>query len=123
MTIRHNVNYESTPELVLGVHIQTDSVTPTTGLNYKRGDLLAVDDNNVATHGTVGNWHVVCASDVTAEQVEKHLKDKKEIGVYVAGELNAQAVRLNGTLLNDDERKQARGRAKTGTNINLKETA
>ncbi|UYZ69971.1 hypothetical protein LP123_07460 [Moraxella bovis] len=120
--IKQDISYTSEPNLVIGDGVQTDSVVPTTGTNYKRGDLLVVSDKNVATHSADGtDWHVICAVDVTAEQVEKHLTAKKEIPVYTQGEINVEAVRLQGVLLTEEQRTQARARANTATAIELRQ--
>lgn len=58
--IKQDISYTSEPNLVIGDGVQTDSVVPTTGTNYKRGDLLVVSDKNVATHSADGtDWHVI----------------------------------------------------------------
>ncbi|STY93429.1 hypothetical protein [Moraxella bovis] len=120
--IKQDISYTSEPNLVIGDGVQTDSVVPTTGTNYKRGDLLVVSDKNVATHSADGtDWHVICAVDVTAEQVEQHLNAKKEIPVYTQGEINVEAVRLQGVLLTEEQRTQARARANTATAIELRQ--
>lgn len=105
--ITQNINYKSKSDLVLG-EVKTNSVKPTASTAYKRGDLLKVDENNVATHGTASDWQVVCLEDVTAEQADKAIAKKMEIPVYVQGELNVLAVMLNGVALNTEQQQQAR---------------
>lgn len=105
--ITQNINYKSKSDLVLG-EVKTNSVKPTASTAYKRGDLLKVDENNVATHGTATDWNVVCLEDVTAEQAYKALAGKFEVPVYVQGELNVLSVTLNGEPLNEEQQNQAR---------------
>lgn len=105
--ITQNINYKSKSDLVLG-EVKTNSVKPTASTAYKRGDLLKVDENNVATHGTASDWNVVCLDDVTSEQADKALAGKFEIPVYAQGELNVLAVTLNGEPLNEEQQNQAR---------------
>lgn len=109
--MKQNIDYTIPDELVAGTDVQTSHVTPTSGLSYKRGDLLTVNANNVASHSvTLQDWHVVCAVDVSAEQVEKHLTAKKGIPVYTSGRLNVYAVRKAGEPLTADERTKVMAR-------------
>lgn len=116
--IKQNIKYTSSQNLVVG-DVKTGSVKPTASTAYKRGDLLKIDENNVATHGTATDWNVVCLEDVTAEQADKALAEKMEIPVYTQGDLSVFAVSVNGVALNEDEQTQARATAITKTSINL----
>lgn len=118
--IYQDVKFTGTDSLVLGDGVQTDSVKPTASTAYKRGDLLKIDENNVATHGTPNDWNVVCLADVTANEADKALSAKCEIPVYTQGEINVLAVSINGTKLNDSEQTQARAVAHTKTAIELR---
>lgn len=116
--MKQNINYTSAPNLVVG-DVKTGSVKPTASTAYKRGDLLKVDENNVATHGTATDWNVVCLDDVTAEQADKALAEKMEIPVYTQGDLSVLSVSLNGVALNAEQQTQVRATATIKTSINL----
>lgn len=118
--ITTTINHTGDKDLVLGDGVQTDSVKPTAGTAYKRGDLLKVDTNNVATHGTASDWNVVCLEDVTAEQADSAIAKKLEIPVYTQGELNVLAVSINGTPLSEQDRDKARAVANSKTAIELR---
>lgn len=118
--MKQNIDYTSSDELIAGVDVQTGNVIPTTGTAYKRGDLLVVGADNTATHSTNGaDWHVICAIDVTAEQVAKHLTAKQGIPVYTYGKFNLSAVRKNGVLLTPEEKPKAQARGANATSITL----
>lgn len=118
--ITTTINHTGDKDLVLGDGVQTDSVKPTASTAYKRGDLLKVDANNVATHGTASDWNVVCLEDVTAEQADSAIAKKLEIPVYTQGELNVLAVSINGTPLSEQDRDKARAVANSKTAIELR---
>ena len=103
--ITKDISYQSGNDLILGDGVQSDSVVPTATTAYQRGDLLVIGADNVATHSVDGNdWHVVCAENVTEEQVDTALEQKLEIPVYTQGEINVNAVKINGTLLTDAQK-------------------
>lgn len=119
--ITKDISYQSGNDLILGDGVQSDSVVPTATTAYQRGDLLVIGADNVATHSVDGNdWHVVCAENVTAQQVDTALEQKLEIPVYTQGEINVNAVKINGTLLTDAQKTTARGRANSATSIELR---
>lgn len=119
--ITQDFSYSGKDDLVLGDGVQTDSVVPVTATAYKRGDLLVVGAGNVGTKSADGtDWSVVCLEDVTAEQSTAAIAAGMEIPVYTQGELNVQAVTLDGVALTDVEQKTARGRANTATSIELR---
>lgn len=120
--ITQNITFKGTDNLVLGDGVQTDSVKPTAGTAYKRGDLLIVGAGNIATHSVDANdWSVVALEDVTATQADKALATGFEIPVYTQGELNVNAVSLKGVLLTDEQKTTARGRANAnGSKIELR---
>lgn len=120
--ITQNITFKGTDNLVLGDGVQTDSVKPTAGTAYKRGDLLIVGAGNIATHSVNANdWSVVALEDVTATQADKALATGFEIPVYTQGELNVNVVSLKGVLLTDEQKTTARGRANAnGSKIELR---
>ena len=120
--ITQDIAFKGKDNLVLGDGVQTDSVKPTAGTVYKRGDLLIVGAGNIATHSVNANdWSVVALEDVTATQADKALATGFEIPVYTQGELNVNAVSLNGVLLTDEQKTTARGRANAnGSKIELR---
>lgn len=120
--ITQNITFKGTDNLVLGDGVQTDSVKPTAGTAYKRGDLLIVGAGNIATHSVNANdWSVVALEDVTATQADKSLATGFEIPVYTQGELNVNVVSLKGVLLTDEQKTTARGRANAnGSKIELR---
>ena len=120
--INQDITFKGTDNLVLGDGVQTDSVKPTAGTAYKRGDLLIVGAGNIATHSVNANdWSVVALEDVTATQADKALATGFEIPVYTQGELNVNAVSLKGVLLTDEQKTTARGRANAnGSKIELR---
>lgn len=115
-----DINFKGKDNLVLGDGVQTDSVKPTASTSYKRGDLLKIDENNVATHGTSSDWQVICLSDISTDQADKALAGKFEIPVYTQGEFNVNAVTINGTPLDDNNKAKARAVANTKTAIELR---
>lgn len=112
--IYQDVTFKSNDNLVLGDGVQTDSVKPTAGTAYKRGDLLVISQDNEATHGQAHHWHVICLADISAEQADKALEQNMEIPVYTQGEFNVLAVSVNGALLNESDRDKARACANSG---------
>ena len=100
--LKTSVTVTAINDLVIGDGIQTDSVKPTAGTAYKRGDLLVVGTGNVATHTTDGSdWSVICLEDVTAQQADAALAAGVEIPVYTQGEFNVNAVTIKRCALND----------------------
>lgn len=89
---------------------QTNSFVPTTATAYQRGDLLVVSEDGVLTHADKSNIHfnVVCLEDCSAEQATAHASKKIGIPVYTHGEINLNAVKIQGTLLNDEQKPTAR---------------
>lgn len=121
MPITANVNYTNVPELVIGDGVQTENVKPTTATAYKRGDLLIVSNTNVATHSSTGaDWHVVCATDVTAAQATAMAAAGQEMTVYTQGELSIHAVTINGVTLSTAQKDAARAHANQVTAIELR---
>lgn len=119
------INYGSVESLVLSpTGIQTNSFIPTAGAAYKRGDLLGIDATGLLVHaaseGSQDDWQVVCLEDCTAEQANKHSADTMGIPVYTHGEINLDAVTLNGIKLSADQKLKARAHSAKGTSITLR---
>lgn len=114
----------TTQPLPVDVAPITDSVMPTTGTVYHRGDLLIVSAENVATHsdaslGAQADWHVICLADVTAEQATAKVTAGIEMPVYVAGKFDVAQVKLKGVALNAAQKKAARAHAMRSLPITL----
>lgn len=91
-------------QLQVGDGIRTENAKPTTGVAYKRGDLIAVSAANVATHpaitsGTVGDWQAIVVADMSAEQSTYHAANNLEMPIYVQGAFDVSVVTVNGTKL------------------------
>lgn len=93
-------------QLVVGDNVRTENAKPTTGVAYKRGDLIAVSAANVATHpavdsesGAVGDWHAIVVEDMTAAQSTYHAANGLEMPIYVQGAYDVAVVTVNGTKL------------------------
>lgn len=118
-------NYTTEQPLPVDIAPITDSVLPTTGTAYKKGDLLVIAaGTNVATHsnsatGAQADWHVICLADVTAAQATAKAVAKVEMPVYVAGKFDVAQVKLNGVALNATQKLAARAYANRSTKITL----
>lgn len=118
-------NYTTEQPLPVDIAPTTDSVLPTTGTAYKKGDLLVISaGTNVATHsnsttGAQADWHVICLADVTAAQATAKAAAKVEMPVYVAGKFDVAQVKLNGVALNATQKLAARAYANRSTKITL----
>lgn len=114
-------NYTTEQPLTVDVAPITDSVAPTTGTAYKRGDLLTIAaDTNAATHSvTAKDFHAICLADVTAEQATAKADAGIEMPVYVAGKFDVDQVKLNGTALDATQKLAARAYANRSTKITL----
>lgn len=121
-----NYTYTKKPDLVINPNPITDNVIPKAGVVYKRGDLLVVGADNVATHAVKANnmadWHVICNADLDADQVTKHLAKSKEFAVYVAGKFDVDLVTLKGVELTDAEKLKARAYSTKSLSIQLSKT-
>lgn len=120
-----NVNFTSADPLLLSpTGIQTNSFKPKAATAYKRGDLLVVSATGVLTHSVAAqnqaDWHVVCLEDCTAAQADANLAKGEGIPVYTHGEINLDAVKLNGTLLTDAQKPLAKARSAMGTSVTLR---
>lgn len=91
-------------QLIVGDGVRTENTKPTTGVAYKRGDLIAVSAANVASHptvtsGVVGDWQAIVVEDMTAEQSTYHANNGLEMPIYVQGAYDLSVVTVNGTKL------------------------
>ena len=79
---------------------------------YKKGDLLALTEANVASHATdEKTWDVICGRDVTAAEATAMVTNGVEFDIFYAGKFNAAAVSLNGTKLAANKIAAARAKA------------
>ena len=84
----------------------------TTATAYKKGDLLALSEANVASHATdEKTWDVICGRDVTAAEATAMVTNGVEFDIFYAGKFNAAAVSLNGTKLAANKIAAARAKA------------
>ena len=88
-------------QLVVGDGIRTENAKPTTGVAYKRGDLLNVNASNVAAHpvvaeSVVGDWNAIALADFTAEQSTYHATNNLEMPIYVQGAFDVALVTIAG---------------------------
>ena len=84
----------------------------TTATAYKKGDLLALSEANVASHATdEKTWDVICGCDVTAAEATAMVTNGVEFDIFYAGKFNAAAVSLNGTKLAANKIAAARAKA------------
>ncbi|NNP71260.1 hypothetical protein [Acinetobacter sp. Ac_5812] len=95
-------------QLVVGDGVRTENVKPTTATAYKRGDLIAVSDANVASHptvtsGVVGDWHAIVIEEMTAEQSSYHAANGLEMPIYVQGAFDIAVVTVNGNKLTTNQ--------------------
>lgn len=123
MVMTQDINYTTDNDLVIGVDAKTSNVLPTTGVAYKRGDVVIVDGaTNVATHPlTATGYHAIVAQDVSAAQATALAAAGIEMPVYVGGEFNAFECSVNGTKLDKAARLLARAYAtNAGLSLTLK---
>lgn len=115
-----DINIESKRQLRIGADVRTNHVVPVAGVEYKQGDLIVIDQNNLGTLAKDAiTWNAVCLRDITAEQVQMHLDEGKMIPVYTAGTLSLAALMVKGQYLDTNQRMQAKATANRGLAINL----
>ena len=91
-------------QLIVGNGVRTENAKPTAGIAYKRGDLIHIDADNLATHPTfTGNvlsaWEAIVITDFTAEQSTYHANNGLEMPIYVQGPFDVEVVTVNGVVL------------------------
>ena len=88
--------------LIVGDHVQTGDIKLVTNTVYRRGDLLVVDDNNVATPATAGTLDTsthICALSMTAAETTAHVAGGFGLQAYCSGEFNSDVVTVGGVNL------------------------
>ena len=120
-----SLTYTAVQPLILSTTgIQTNAFLPTTGVEYKRGDLLALSAAGVLTHSTdAADFHVIALDDVSVEQATKHAADGIGIPVYTQVDANLDAVMVNGTALTEEQKTAARAHAVLNTSLTLRSPA
>lgn len=84
----------------------------TTNTAYKRGDLLALSDANVASHATdEKTWDVICGQDITAAEATQMATDAVEMTIHFGGVFSVEGVSLAGVLLAPAKYDAARAKA------------
>lgn len=88
-------------QLIVGNGVRTENAKPTAGIAYKRGDLIHIDADNLATHPTfTGNvlsaWEAIVAVDLSADQSTYHANNGLEMPIYVQGPFDVEVVTVNG---------------------------
>lgn len=95
-------------QLVVGNGIRTENAKPSSGVAYKRGDLVEISAENVVSHptvttGVVGDWQAIVVEDMTAEQSTYHANNGLEMPIYVQGAYDLAVVTVNGNKLTTDQ--------------------
>lgn len=101
-------------QLVVGDGVRTENVKPTTATAYKRGDLIAVSNVNVATHAVdASSWQAIVVEDISAAQATALVTAGLEMPVYVQGPFDVELVTLSGVALDATQQTAARAKALT----------
>ena len=84
----------------------------TTATAYKKGDLLALSEANVASHATdEKTWDVFCGQDISADEATSMAAAGIEMTIHFGGVFSIEGVSLAGTLLEIAKYDAARAKA------------
>lgn len=91
-------------QLIVGNGVRTENAKPTSGIAYKRGDLVHVDENNMVTHpiftgDKLGDWDAIVIEDFSQDQSTYHAANNLEMPLYVQGSFDVDVVTVNGVSL------------------------